>query len=70
MKSVLAVLIAAIVAAYPVQKLAADEWSAPTAVIWAAWLGVTPGLFLLLRWVLANWPERRSDYVRLERLSV
>jgi hypothetical protein len=61
MKNVLAMLIAAIVAAYPVQKLAADAWNAPTMVIWAAWLGLTVCLFLLLRRVLANRPGRRSD---------
>jgi hypothetical protein len=61
MKNALALLIAAIVAAYPAQKLAADAWDNPTIVIWAAWLGLTVGLFLLLRRVLANRPGRRSD---------
>ena len=61
MKNVLAALIAAIVAAYPVQKLAANAWNAPTVIVWAAWLGLTLGLFLLLRRVLANRPARRSD---------
>jgi hypothetical protein len=45
MKHVLAALVAAVVAAYRVQKLVADAWNAPALVIWAAWLGLTVNLY-------------------------
>jgi hypothetical protein len=61
LKLVLAALIAAVVAAYPVQKLVADAWNAPSVVIWGAWLGLTVGRFLLGRRVLADRHERPSD---------
>jgi hypothetical protein len=57
-KNLVVVLIASIVAAYPVQKVSGN---APTLVSWVAWLALTLGLFLLLRRILATRPERRSD---------
>jgi hypothetical protein len=60
LRKVAIAIVAAIVAAYPVQKLVAESWDASTMVIWMTWLALTLGIWLVICGALA----RRQRHIK------